>query len=226
MQFKVITIHEIGGRAGQEDSFAMRVDKGVFAIADGMGGHPRGDKASRAAASTFVEKLNRSGRGYMTAWSAARAAVSEVGHDLHQSSRFGLKWPGTTLTAVHFLPPHAPSDTRWARVMHVGDSACFLLSHGVVSALTEAHGIGCVLHRAILCDPHNPAEEPDVKLVQVRRGDRIVLCTDGVTNAMGARTFPADPHGRVSLEQVEDAIRAWLPDATDNFTALLIEVDF
>ncbi|MGH2527839.1 MAG: Stp1/IreP family PP2C-type Ser/Thr phosphatase [Actinomycetota bacterium] len=188
-------------REGNEDSYL--VDEPLFAVADGMGGHRGGEVASQLALET-VEKLFRKGEGDLAEQvQEANRAVFERSVEDRQVAGMG-----TTLTA-------ALVEGDRIRLAHVGDSRAYLLRDGELRRLTEDHTL---VHRMVAEGEISETEaeahpqrsvltralgvdmfvDVDDDVVQVRSGDRLLLCTDGLT-------------GMVS----EDEIREMLQDVAD-----------
>lgn len=188
-------------REGNEDSYL--VDEPLFAVADGMGGHRGGEVASQLALET-VEKLFRKGTGDLAEQvREANRAVFERSVEDRQVAGMG-----TTLTA-------ALVEGDRIRLAHVGDSRAYLLRDGELRRLTEDHTL---VHRMVTEGEISETEaeahpqrsvltralgvdmfvDVDDDVVQVRSGDRLLLCTDGLT-------------GMVS----EDEIKEVLQDVAD-----------
>lgn len=188
-------------REGNEDSYLT--EEPLFAVADGMGGHRGGEVASQLAVET-LEKLFRKGAGELP------DQVQEANRVVFERSVLDRKVAGmgTTLTAA------LVEDDR-VRLAHVGDSRAYLLRDGKLRLLTEDHTLvhrmvsegeiskeeaethpqRSVLTRAIGVDT---VVDIDDETLQVRAGDRLLLCTDGLTSM-------------VSEDQIEEALRT-VPD--------------
>jgi len=188
-------------REGNEDSYLT--DEPLFAVADGMGGHRGGEVASQLAVET-LEKLFKKRIGELP------DQVQEANRVVFERSVVDEKVAGmgTTLTA-------ALVEGDRVRLAHVGDSRAYLLRDGDLRLLTEDHTLvhrmvtegeiskeeaethpqRSVLTRALGVDT---AVDVDDDTVQVRPGDRLLLCTDGLTSM-------------VSEQAVEEVLRA-VPD--------------
>jgi serine/threonine protein phosphatase PrpC len=188
-------------REGNEDSYLT--DEPLFAVADGMGGHRGGEVASQLAVET-LEKLFKKRVGELP------DQVREANRVVFERSVVDEKVAGmgTTLTA-------ALVEGDRVRLAHVGDSRAYLLRDGDLRLLTEDHTLvhrmvtegeiskeeaethpqRSVLTRALGVDT---IVDVDDDTVQVRPGDRLLLCTDGLTSM-------------VSEQAIEEALRA-VPD--------------
>jgi PPM family protein phosphatase len=172
-------------REGNEDSYLT--DEPLFAVADGMGGHRGGEVASQLAVET-LEKLFKKGIGELP------DQVQEANRVVFERSVVDEKVAGmgTTLTA-------ALVEGDRIRLAHVGDSRAYLLREGDLRLLTEDHTL---VHRMVTEGEISKEEaethpqrsvltralgvetvvDVDDDTVQVRPGDRLLLCTDGLTS--------------------------------------------
>lgn len=182
-------------RARNEDAFLSRPVHGLFAVADGMGGHPAGDVASRIAIETLDQMIvSDVTADPLEARAALTAACAEIHaelmeHALREPGDTGL---GTTLTAVLIRGARAV-------IAHVGDSRLYVLrgttlvqattdhtwvenevAHGRLSrAAARRHPNSAVLLR-VLGGAH---AEPDILELPLD-ASRLLLCTDGVSNML------------------------------------------
>ncbi|MFB4309304.1 PP2C family protein-serine/threonine phosphatase [Actinomadura sp. GTD37] len=177
---------DIGRRRKVNEDSALAGPR-LLAVADGMGGHPHGDVASRTAVTTLAaHPLTGDPAAALAAAVAAIAArLAELARQDPELARMG-----TTLTAM------AWDGTRFA-VAHIGDSRAYLLRAGELSQLTRdhtmvqslmdsgrltpseaaAHPRGSALVRALQSEGSG---EPDVFWHDALPGDRYLLCSDGV----------------------------------------------
>jgi serine/threonine protein phosphatase PrpC len=220
-------------REGNEDSYM--VDEPLYAVADGMGGHQGGEVASKLALEILGRlTLEDSGDTAPNLADAVREANRAV---LDKASTDpGLHGMGTTLTAL-------VAGGNRVFLAHVGDSRAYLLRDGRMEQLTEDHTVveglvqegrltrqeaeihpqRSILTRALGVDGD---VEVDERSQEVREGDRILLCSDGLTGMV-----PEQEIERV-LAELEDPQRAAdvLVDAAndaggqDNITAVVLDV--
>lgn len=171
-------------REGNEDAFA--IEPPLYAVADGMGGHRGGEVASQLALQTVVERL-RAGQGSLADQvQAANRAVYE-----RSATDRKVTGMGTTLTAAIVAGDRA-------HLVHVGDSRAYLLRAGALRQLTEDHTLvnrmlkaGEITEREAAVHPHRNVilralgQDPDVAIdeqdVGLIEGDRLLLCSDGLT---------------------------------------------
>lgn len=229
MRTRVGATTDIGQvREGNED--AILISDPLFAVADGMGGHRGGEVASNLALQT-VEQMFAERQGTLTEQvERANRAVFERS----QSDR-DVSGMGTTLTA-------ALIEGGAIRLAHVGDSRAYLFRGGKLQLLTEDHTL---VHRMVVegeitqteaeNHPHRSVltralgVEGDVRVdetkVEVREGDRLLLCTDGLTGMLSEDQIESilqdvrDPQEAVD-RLVRDANRA---GGIDNITAVIID---
>src|SRR3990172_178225 len=222
-------------REGNEDSFLVLAP--LYVVADGMGGAGGGEVASSLALET-VQRMFQAQQGTLAEQvTEANKAVFE--RSQQDRSVAGM---GTTLTA-------ALVDGDRVHLAHVGDSRAYLLRGGELSMLTEDHTLvhrmgveGMVMegeiteaeaethpHRSILTralgvDPSVQVDETDV---QVASGDRLLLCSDGLTGMV--------PDGQIreileTTSDPQDAVDALVRVANraggiDNITAVILDFD-
>lgn len=181
----------------------------VLAVADGMGGHAAGEVASRLAISTLINrfldvpdwifKLDRSRADLVER--RARKLVEDVGSVLmdraHEDA--ALRGMGTTLTV-------ARSYGQELLVVHVGDSRAYLFRGGQLHRLTKDHtyaqllvdtgrlqasdvatsGVRHILMNAL--GGTTDHVEVDIDLLRLEDGDRLLLCSDGLTDPVTDET--------------------------------------
>ena len=179
-------------RSANEDSVV--VASPVFAVADGMGGHAAGDRASAAA----VEHLSpRKGTAFLdieTLQGSLRAAAQDI-DTLAEGIPVGV---GTTVTGAVLVLDH---DLPVFAVFNIGDSRVYRLTgnelirvttdHSVVQELVDAglisaeeaesHPESNVITRALgfRDDPR-----PDLVMVPATAGLRLLICSDGLTKEL------------------------------------------
>ena len=215
-------------REGNEDSYL--VDEPLFAVADGMGGHRGGEVASQLALET-VEKLFRKGTGDLAEQvQEANRAVFERSVEDRQVAGMG-----TTLTA-------ALVEGDRIRLAHLGDSRAYLLRDGELRRLTEdhtlvhrmvtegeiseeeaeAHPQRSVLTRALGVDMF---VDVDDDVVQVRSGDRLLLCTDGLTGMVPEDEIEEMLQGIADPSEAAERLvrRANEAGGVDNITVVVLD---
>lgn len=231
MHFWSACISLRGPRPRNEDAFYSDPDLGLFLVADGLGGHPGGQIASR----TCVTALSAAFRGQeptRPTGSRLASAVRIADAAIRRQQRGAFASMGTTLVGLAL--EHAGAGV----VAHVGDSRAYRLRSGRLERLTRDHsyvermrasgmapspGMSHIVTRAM---GHGCAT-PELREVIARPGDVFLLCTDGVSDVLPAATMAA-VMGRAyrplaAAERIaEQALRS---GSRDNATALVIRID-
>ncbi|MFN3651372.1 MAG: protein phosphatase 2C domain-containing protein [Armatimonadota bacterium] len=176
--------HHVEGLGNEDAAFVTDehpVFDAVLMVADGMGGHPRPQEASQAAVAAARERLfdparlERApdpARLLLEALQAAHRAVRAL-----RTSGTG-KPPGTTLSL-------ALAAEGVLYVAHVGDGSVFLAREGRVSALAGGEDRRAGNRPAQFLGQDDPLE-PECRRLALAVGDRLLLCTDGLTRYFGA----------------------------------------
>jgi protein phosphatase len=214
-------------RAGNEDSAVA--EEGLFAVADGMGGHAAGEVASRVA----VEALRTGvGDGIVEAVRLANRAVID-----RAEADPALRGMGTTLCAI------AMGSGAQVEVVNVGDSRAYLFRDGDLQQVTEDHNLVAQLERegrltaeeARVHPQRNiitrvlgndPDVEIDVFPVDAFRGDRFLVCSDGLFNEVTDDVI-ADVlrRHRAPQEAADELVRvANAGGGRDNITVVVVDV--
>ncbi|MGH9005131.1 MAG: Stp1/IreP family PP2C-type Ser/Thr phosphatase, partial [Acidimicrobiia bacterium] len=231
MRFAVGARTDVGrGRPANEDTFLVDHEDRLYAVADGMGGHRAGEVAS-ATAIDALRAAFADGAPLDEAVGEANAAVFEKA-----SANLDMRGMGTTLTAAALVDDH--------RVLlgHVGDSRAYLLRDGGVIQITEDHSLveqlvregrlspeeavnhpqRAIITRALGIDPE---VEVDTYPVDLRPGDRLLLCSDGLTNMVAdsaiERVLRRQPDPQEAAETLVDMANEAGGD--DNITVVVID---
>jgi len=229
-------------RAHNEDSFVIDAQRGVFLVADGMGGHAAGEVAS-AIASEAVGAALRQGVDAGLDPAALAIAMAESFHAAHRSIvNYSLAKPetrgmGTTLTAL------VTFEDGSFRLGHIGDSRCYVLREGELQQVSHdhtwvqrevdegrltdvgarRHRLSHVLTRALGADS---LDQPEVSAGTLLPGDLALLCSDGLTgmltDRMLRRILMRD--GELADRVAELVVSANERGGRDNITAVLVRV--
>lgn len=253
VRYSVLT--DVGlARENNQDSLLAEPKLGLFMVADGMGGRAGGEVASSLAIDAvrsdvgirFRELLlsDRATREIIFKQALNAACLQIYSRSLEQPHLRGM---GTTATVL-WLPVRAESvvnndSERVASVAHVGDSRCYLLRAGLLYQLTSDHSLFQEKVRAGVLSPDSPfaqnlksvitrcvgyqeEEEVDVVNFQVFRGDRFLLCSDGLSNKVNeqemADLMMEDDLNWVAEHMVELAKER---GGEDNITVILVALD-
>lgn len=204
-------------REANEDSFLVLPEVGVVAVADGLGGHAAGEVASALAVDALRRGLGGAVPGareeevpglLADAVQAAHAAVVDDAD--RDPARRGM---GTTLVVAHVRRGRA-----W--VAHVGDSRAYLRGGDGLVQLTRDHGAGGMLTQALGLGE----VAVDVVEVDTAPGDRLLLCTDGLTDTTDEAEI-ARLLGDGDPQQACDALvqAALRRGGVDNVTVVVVE---
>ncbi len=220
----------------------------LLLVADGMGGHAAGDRASALVVQAFADYALNMLRWYFRAdptrepdlTADLRDAVIRCQRSINAEVREHPeeRGMGATLTSVYVI---------WPRmfVVHVGDSRCYLMREGKLKQLTRDHTVAQLLDDTTGGVPEQAATEipqnqwqhvlwnavggsedepqPDIFRVDLEFDDRLLLCTDGLTKHVP----DADLSWRLQQDQPAFEIcRQLLDDAnagggSDNITAIV-----
>ena len=168
-------------RSRNEDAYLEDVSRRLFVVADGLGGHPAGDVASRLAVEVVAEELevDVSGDGLMQRMSdvldEANQAVVSVGRD--DASKRGM---GTTAVVAHLS-----EDEQLLTLAHVGDSRAYVLRDGELLQATHDHVTDNMFGRTLTQAIGSvDGIDPEAAEIPLAPGDRILLCTDGLTDML------------------------------------------
>jgi protein phosphatase len=217
----------------------------ALAVADGMGGHAAGEVASTLALSRALQFSQQGSRSFVSIGEAevreimARldSILSSVDRDVSTQgdTRADYSGMGTTLTAAA-----AAGDCLF--VCHVGDSRLYILRHGILTRMTRDHTMAQELVDAGMLDAEDMKAHPahhvltrmigrgdadfDLRLVRLQPADRVILTTDGVTDALSDSDIEAIAvTGDASAACNTLIDRALQAGASDNVTVLVADVD-
>ncbi len=240
MRFAVYQVSRKGGREKNEDrmGYCYTRDSGLFALADGMGGHPEGEVASQLALQTLSAMFQQEAKPRLVDPLRFMHDAIIAGH--HQLLRYAteralIDTPRTTLVACVLQGRAA----YWA---HCGDSRLYLVRGDKLVARTRDHSyselqetlsqvvpLGERFNRNVLftClgSPGKPVIDTAGPLM-MQPGDRLLLCSDGlwgsVSDAAITEHLVKMPISDAAPELVELALRT-AGAKSDNVTVLAVE---
>jgi len=222
-----------------EDSFLADPGRGIFVVADGVGGADAGEVASQTAVDVLNEAFRQKLADGEDVEDLMELAIQRANSSIHQmaldNSRFSMM--ATTVVALHL-------DGNRATIGHVGDSRLYRLSpDGQLLRETEDHSIVEEEVRAGRMTPEQAANHPsknvisralgaeasveaDMKTIEVETGSAFLLCTDGITRHLPdheLRELLASGH---SPSEICDEMkrRCFQRGAEDNLTAVIVQV--
>jgi len=246
MRAKAYGLTDVGRRReNNQDRLLLDAKRGVYAVADGMGGHAAGEVASRIAIEALGEAVdgNRLGQGSVDADETAQRlehALLEGNRRICESVVTRGEWRGmgTTIVALVALPQSVV-------IGHVGDSRAYVLREDRLVRLTQDHSWVCEQVRLGLLTDDEAKRHPmrniitralgnredlevDTTEEPMQPGDVFLLCSDGLNSML------PDEEIRAILSRnrtdPEKACR-FLVDAAnehggeDNITVIVLSVD-
>jgi protein phosphatase len=182
----------------------------LYIVADGMGGMAGGEVASRLAISTTLKLFHRSEKwGFKVSQHEARDLFERINRDLQETDKTlteqgeadrRLLGMGTTPTAAYTMGVDL-------FVVHLGDSRVYLSRGGSLQQLTKDHTVAQAMADAGYITPedvrrhvkrnaltnflggHNGRVKADLRWLRLADGDRLLLCSDGLTEMVDDPTI-------------------------------------
>jgi protein phosphatase len=222
------------GRVRERNEDSIFAGRHVFAVADGLGGHRAGEVASDIALES-VRALDELEPKAAAAKLAEAVRTGNVSVHVRAQEDESLRGMGTTMTAVV-----VNKDT--AHIAHVGDSRCYLIrgdqitqlsrDHTLVARMVsegrltpeqaEAHPQRSVLTRALGADRTVDVDETRITLLH---GDRLLLCSDGLTVTLADDEIRDFVSGGADLDEICGALIDAANDrgGPDNISVVVID---
>lgn len=210
-------------RSVNEDRLLDATDRALWVVADGMGGHSAGDVAAEALVAHLAESEP------LPDADSLEAALVEANRAIRD--RTGGQG-GTTVVALQIMGMTAT--LSWA-----GDSRAYLIRDGALRLLTHDHSVVQQLIDAGVITPEQAQHHPhanvitnalgtstevriDTAEVDLNSGDRILLCSDGLSRSLSER----DVAGDCALDPLADRMltNALQRDGGDNISLILVEI--
>ncbi|HSQ77825.1 MAG TPA: Stp1/IreP family PP2C-type Ser/Thr phosphatase, partial [Nitrospirota bacterium] len=232
-------------RKNNEDSYLVDEGLGLYAVADGIGGHEGGEVASRMAIEGLSQIVRERCSGADHSISAEcdpagtelSRAFTLVNGTIRQAAAVNpaLLSMGTTMTALLFRE-------TTAHLAHVGDSRAYRLRAGVLTQVTDDHTIIADQVRAGLLTPEQAQRSPyrhvitralgidqeliaDLHVLEARPDDTFLLCTDGLTEMVD----DAEIRRILSRASPQEAAERLVREANDrggvdNITVVVVQI--
>jgi serine/threonine protein phosphatase PrpC len=218
----------VGRRSNNEDAFCVEPGLGLFAVADGMGGHEGGEVASHLVVDALREVFASAGHSGEITWPVrgARRRARRAG---------SLAQMGSTVVALAVRP-------GGAAVAHLGDSRLYRLRRGALAQMTRDHSLYAELaaaspeslpprerfpHGNIITRAVGAAGDgaPEVAALAIEPGDSYLLCSDGLSEPVP----PARLAELLAWRSASEACVALVQEAyrrggRDNITAVVVRV--
>lgn len=218
-------------RQNNEDSLMLGggSDRSLLVVADGIGGFEAGEVASRITVDMLRDLSRRD---------SISEAIKEANRKIIDTARkdSDLSGMGTTVVAIRFYG-------RRVEVAHVGDSRAYLIHDGEMNPITEDHSLVAELIRSGEITRDQAQDHPqknlitralgaedsvDVEIseVRVQPGDRILLCTDGLTDMIPEREVERIMHENQDPEAATKHLVSAALDAggADNVTVIVTNI--
>jgi serine/threonine protein phosphatase PrpC len=227
------------GLVRQSNQDAVYVDDNLAIIADGMGGHAAGEVAAAMAIDAVLQGYRESPTVEGLVESIQQANFAVVSDAREHPEHFGM---GTTIIAVGLT--HDLEGRVSPTLLHVGDSRAYQLRDGALRQLSEDHSVAEEWVRMGRLTPEEAAVHPrrhqltrgvgvedtisiDVSSVVAVAGDRLLLCSDGLSNELDSDVLAlvaSAPNGlELAVEQLVAAAR--VAGGRDNISVILLEFD-
>lgn len=228
-------------RSGNEDNFAVRDwgNRGLFIVADGMGGHAAGEVASEMAVQTIERELETLRDPNDTeAEEKVAEALREANRNIHDRTITEVDKQGMGTTASVLMV----WESKYL-IGQVGDSRVYLLRDGELQQLTKDHSYvqeqvdaGFLTPEQARYHPYSnvitrcvgasPEVEPDIYQGEVRIGDLFLVASDGLTGMVDDRRLQILLMSRAAPER---KVHALIAEANgrgglDNITAIVVQI--
>lgn len=191
-----------------QDSYTTDLERRLFVVADGMGGHLAGEKASQSAVEVISSVMNESpvalGQESDAILELIQKAIQEANREIVRASLKDatMRGMGTTATV-------AVADDAIVYLGHIGDSRAYLIRPPVIEQVTEDHSVVAQLLRARAITLQEAQRHPyrnvitrclgmqmeieaDTRQIRWQKGDRLLLCTDGLSGLVSDEELLAE----------------------------------
>jgi protein phosphatase len=236
-------------RTSNEDAYFLDDTLGLYVVADGMGGHAAGEVASQESVETVYGMVKRQygglhalkdpvdadeARAACRVMESAVQAATYMVFSMAEMDR-GKTGMGTTISALLVLGDFAVT-------AQVGDSRIYRINNGETEQLTEDHTLIAWQLKQGLITPQEARKSPhrnvitravgnrdyvqvDTGLVQLRMGDKFLLCSDGLHGYLHQADIApiAALSGDAAVKRFIDLANE--RGGKDNITAVLVEID-
>jgi protein phosphatase len=237
MSLRTAAASDVGRRRRvNEDRYALDPTRGLFLVADGMGGHTAGQVASECAVREVLAGL---GDAPASLAERLRAAVHAANAGILRTAEEQPELAGMGTTLVCLLVAR-----ERAALAHVGDSRAYLVRRGRIRQLTDDHSLVGELQRRGEISPDAAREhphrhvltralgvrrqvEPDLAELTPGANDVFVLCSDGLTTHVRDEEIAKAVAGEVDLQNAADGLVALanVRGGEDNVTVVLVRIE-
>ena len=236
-------LSDLGRRAKNQDRWFADDQRQVYLVADGMGGRPAGELVAESVVRDLPPRLDKAiGRRddlrRPATMMVVMAEVADLSRQIWKEAQTqpGLAGMGATLVLAMIRK-------QQALVMHLGDSRAYLIRDCQCIQLTHDHNLrqklldsGCLSvtrargHIAATQLTHYAGMDdlamPDAHVFELLTGDRLLLCTDGLSDAFDYSRLAGIAVASTDLNTACETLvqEAKAAGATDNITVVLVEV--
>lgn len=223
-------------RTNNEDAIYVNEQKNLYVVADGMGGCNAGEVASNTAISIFVEAMEKTeNEEILDRMMFATRACNQI---VYQKAKNNIEYTdmGTTLVA-------ACIEKEKVFIIYVGDSRAYRFRDNELCQITTDHSyvmelvkIGSITKEEAEVHPKKNIitraigvredVEPDIVIADIKEGDKILLCTDGLSNMVSNKEMEKILTTECSTEKKVKklVLLANHKGGLDNISLILIEI--
>ncbi len=237
----VIAKSDRGRRNNNEDRYYVSKDNRLLILADGMGGHAAGELASEIAVETigsFTEDFaNKQGEGLLD---AMREAVTEANEKIftRASEDVQLKGMGTTLSLAYLCED-------FLYYINIGDSRIYYLSDHELTQLTvDDSFVNYLVHMGDITEEEAKVHPQrniltkamgskrdisfDISYIPLDKLEKLLLCTDGLTDALDAHEIAEILSQDKSIELLGDQLieQALEQGSSDNISVIILDKEW
>lgn len=226
-------------RTVNQDYYYIDPDGRFFIVADGMGGHAGGQEASQLATEAIMAHLEQQWHSSISSDTLIEQAIHEANQAILEDQKTHPERADMGTTAVVVLFRKGQS---W--FAHIGDSRLYRLRHLKLEQITEDHTWVARAMKAGDLTPEQARMHPwrhvlsqclgrkdlqpiDVQPMDVQPGDRLLLCTDGLTEELSDSAIASHLQPSFTYEDAAASLIAAAKDkgGRDNITVVIVGID-
>ena len=236
MDLKCVSRTHVGlRRKVNEDSIAVRTDRGLWAVADGMGGHDAGDVASATVTEALMKlpivySLDALAEAAVAALEAVNQKLIDLAQSTNESRTIGSTVVGLAIAGRQF------------RCFWAGDSRAYRVRERQIERLTRDHSLVQDLVNAGMMNPQEAETHPNSNVItravgvvedlrvevvsgEVMPGDQYLLASDGLTRLVGDEELVTELLTQRAAEAADRLIEIVLSrGAPDNISIIIVDV--
>lgn len=201
------------GKKREKNEDSVYAADGLFVVADGMGGHSAGEVASSMATQIISDCLSDVKENFREEISDA---IAYANNKIYSSAEGKLSGMGTTVDVCIY-------DGKYIHIGHVGDSRVYIIKNGALNQITVDHSyVEMLLQKGEITKAeakNYPMKNMITRAVGVNGGistdyyetafgkdDVLLMCTDGLTNAVSEEQILEIVNGEESLEKMAEKL--------------------